>query len=50
MDHHEDHGGKGPTDEHIPHDDADAKRQGEQNREEMDKVPPHGTDPLHEGP
>ena len=25
-------------------------REGEQNRREMDKAPPPGTDPLHEGP
>ncbi len=25
-------------------------REGEENRREMDKVPPPGTDPLHEGP
>ena len=37
-------------DGHVPHDDAKAKKQGEQNRKEMDEVPPHGTDPLHEGP
>ena len=24
--------------------------QARKNREEMDKVPPPGTDPLHEGP
>ena len=37
-------------DQHVPHDDAEAKQHGEQNRKEMDKVSPHGTDPLHEGP
>ena len=37
-------------DDHIPHDDAEAKKQGELNRKEMDEVPEHGTDPLHEGP
>jgi len=37
-------------DEHIPHDDPQAKKEGEQNRKDMDAVPPHGTDPLHEGP
>ena len=25
-------------------------REGEENRRAMDKVPPPGTDPLHEGP
>lgn len=24
--------------------------QGRKNRDEMDEAPPHGTDPLHEGP
>lgn len=37
-------------DGHVPRDDAEAKKHGEQNRKEMDEVPPHGTDPLHEGP
>ena len=41
---------KTEADEHIPHDDAQSKKQGERNRKEMDAVPPHGTDPLHEGP
>jgi hypothetical protein len=26
------------------------EEEGERNRKEMDEVPPHGTDPLHEGP
>ncbi len=39
-----------PNDDHIPRDDPETKRQGEQNRKEMDEVPEHGTDPLHEGP
>jgi hypothetical protein len=37
-------------DEHIPRDDPQTKQHGEQNRKEMDEVPPHGTDALHEGP
>jgi len=37
-------------DQPIPHDDAKAKREGERNRKQMDEVPAHGTDPLHEGP
>jgi hypothetical protein len=45
MDHHGDQG-----DDHVPHDDPEAKKHGEENRKELDKVPPHGTDPLHEGP
>ncbi len=47
MDHHGEHGDK---DQHVPHDDPEAKGQGEQNRKQMDEVPPHGTNPLHEGP
>lgn len=39
-----------PQDEHIPHENAEAKKEGERNRQEMDEVPPHGTGPLHEGP
>lgn len=34
----------------IPHEDPKARQHGEENRKEMDEVPPHGTDPLHEGP
>jgi hypothetical protein len=34
----------------VPHEDAEARKQAEQNRKEMDNIPPHGTDPLHEGP
>ena len=37
-------------DDHVPHDDPEAKRHGEENRQDMDEVPEHGTDPLHEGP
>ena len=37
-------------DEHVPHDDPHTKQEGERNRKEMDEVPEHGTDPLHEGP
>ena len=44
MDHH------GKEDEHLPHDDAETRKEGEANRREMDEVPPPGTDPLHEGP
>ena len=32
------------------HDEGEIAREGEKNRREMDKVPPPGTDPLHEGP
>jgi hypothetical protein len=34
----------------LPSDDEEIGREGEKNRREMDEVPPHGTDPLHEGP
>jgi hypothetical protein len=34
----------------LPSDDEEIARQGEENPREMDEVPPHGTDPLHEGP
>jgi hypothetical protein len=34
----------------LPSDDEEIAREGEKNRREMDEVPPHGTDPLHEGP
>ena len=38
-------------DEDLPHQDqSDIEAEAERNREEQDKVPPHGTDPLHEGP
>jgi hypothetical protein len=36
--------------QHVPRDDKQAKERGEENRREMDEVPEHGTDPLHEGP
>jgi hypothetical protein len=36
--------------QHLPSDDEEIAREGEKNRKEMDKVPEHGTDPLHEGP
>ena len=34
----------------LPSDEKEIAREGEKNREEMDSVPEHGTDPLHEGP
>jgi hypothetical protein len=37
-------------DEHVPRNDPKSRQQGEENRKEMDEVPEHGTDPLHEGP
>jgi hypothetical protein len=45
MDHH-----KGEAEQHLPSDREEIAEQGEKNRKEMDKVPEHGTDPLHEGP
>lgn len=39
------------SEEDLPHkDQEDIERQAEKSREKMDDVPPHGTDPLHEGP
>jgi hypothetical protein len=38
------------TEPDLPSDNEEIARQGEENRREMDEVPPHGTDPLHEGP
>ena len=37
-------------DRDLPSGDPDIEREAEANRREMDEVPPHGTDPLHEGP
>lgn len=38
-------------DEDLPHkDQREIEREAEKNREELDERPPHGTDPLHEGP
>jgi hypothetical protein len=34
----------------LPSDDERIEEEGERNRREMDETPPHGTDPLHEGP
>ncbi len=34
----------------LPSEDPDIAEKGEKNRREMDDVPAHGTDPLHEGP
>lgn len=37
--------------EDLPHkDQKEIEREAEKNREELDAVPEHGTDPLHEGP
>ena len=41
----------GPKNEDLPHQDQDEiEREAEKNRKEQDSIPPHGTDPLHEGP
>jgi hypothetical protein len=38
-------------DEDLPHhDQQEIDGEAQKNRERMDEVPPHGTDPLHEGP
>ena len=34
----------------LPSNDEDIAREGEKNRKDMDQIPAHGTDPLHEGP
>lgn len=34
----------------LPSEDEEIEREGEKNREALDEIPPHGTDPLHEGP
>ena len=36
--------------EDVPREDPKARERGEENRRDMDEIPPHGTDPLHEGP
>ena len=37
--------------EDLPHEDQSAiEAEAAKNRKEQDRVPPHGTDPLHEGP
>ena len=44
----------GPRDEDEPGDlpsgDEEIAETGDENRRELDEIPPHGTDPLHEGP
>jgi hypothetical protein len=40
----------GGENEDLPSDDEAIEQAAEENREELDKVPPPGTDPLHEGP
>jgi hypothetical protein len=36
--------------EDLPSEDEAIEREGEKNRSEIDAIPEHGTDPLHEGP
>jgi hypothetical protein len=40
----------GGQDRDLPSGDSAIEEEGRKNREELDEVPPHGTDPLHEGP
>lgn len=43
--------GKQPSEEgDIPLDEQESARKQEESRKELDEIPPHGTDPLHEGP
>jgi hypothetical protein len=37
-------------DRDVPYEDEAARKEGEKNRRELDDIPEHGTDPLHEGP
>ena len=34
----------------LPSDEERIEEEAEKNRKALDEVPPHGTDPLHEGP
>ncbi len=36
--------------EDLPSDDERIEQEAEKSRRELDEVPAHGTDPLHEGP
>jgi hypothetical protein len=36
--------------EDLPSEDEGIEQQAEKSREALDQIPPHGTDPLHEGP
>jgi hypothetical protein len=36
--------------EQLPSDDPKIAEEGERNRRQLDEVPEHGADPLHEGP
>jgi hypothetical protein len=39
-----------PQGEDLPSNDEAIEREAEKNRRDMDEIPEHGTDPLHEGP
>ena len=41
---------KQETEQDLPSGDSAIAREGEKNRKALDEIPPHGTDPLHEGP
>jgi len=43
-------GGDKSEEQDLPSDDERIEEEGEKNREAFDEIPPHGTDPLHEGP
>ena len=43
-------GGEKREEDDVPSDDERIEEEAQKNREEMDEIPPHGTDPLHEGP
>lgn len=38
------------SEDHIPAHEEESRKAGEKSREELDKIPPPGTDTLHEGP
>jgi hypothetical protein len=40
----------GDKSEDLPSGDERIEQEEEKNREAEDAIPPHGTDPLHEGP
>jgi hypothetical protein len=40
----------GGDEQDLPSGDESIEEQGEENKRELDEVPEHGTDPLHEGP
>ena len=38
------------SEDDLPSGEERIEREAEKSRRELDEVPPHGTDPLHEGP